>query len=30
MLNDGMSDATIKKILGGNVQRVLRQVLPPN
>ena len=29
MLNDGMSDDTIKKILGGNVQRVLRQVLPP-
>jgi microsomal dipeptidase-like Zn-dependent dipeptidase len=29
MLNDGMSEATVKKILGGNVQRVLRQVLPP-
>ena len=29
MLNDGMSETTIKKILGGNVQRVLRQVLPP-
>jgi microsomal dipeptidase-like Zn-dependent dipeptidase len=29
MLNDGMSEATIRKILGGNVQRVLRQVLPP-
>ena len=30
MLNDGMSETTIKKILGGNVQRVLRQVLPPH
>jgi membrane dipeptidase len=29
MLNDGMSDSTVTKILGGNVQRVLRQVLPP-
>ena len=28
-LNDGMSETTVKKILGGNVQRVLRQVLPP-
>lgn len=28
MLNDGMSEPTITKILGGNVQRVLRQVLP--
>lgn len=28
MLNDGMSETTIRKILGGNVQRVLRQVLP--
>jgi pentatricopeptide repeat protein len=29
MLNDGMSPTTIRKILGGNVERVLRQVLPP-
>ncbi len=29
MLNDGMSETTVKKVLGGNVQRVLRQVLPP-
>jgi microsomal dipeptidase-like Zn-dependent dipeptidase len=29
MLNDGMSEATVRKILGGNVQRVLRQTLPP-
>ena len=28
MLNDGFSETTIKKILGGNVLRVLRQVLP--
>ena len=28
MLNDGMSETTVKKVLGGNVQRVLRQVLP--
>lgn len=29
MLNDGMPDTTIRKVLGGNVERVLRQVLPP-
>ena len=28
MMNEGMSEATIKKILGGNVVRVLRGVLP--
>jgi microsomal dipeptidase-like Zn-dependent dipeptidase len=28
MLNDGMSEETVKKILGGNVVRVLRAVLP--
>jgi microsomal dipeptidase-like Zn-dependent dipeptidase len=28
MMNEGMSEATIKKILGGNVVRVLRAVLP--
>jgi len=28
MLNDGFSDATIRKILGENVLRVLRQTLP--
>lgn len=28
MMNEGMSEATIKKILGGNVARVLRAVLP--
>lgn len=28
MLNDGLSETTIRKILGGNVERVLRQVLP--
>ncbi len=28
MLNDGFSETTIRKILGGNVLRVLRQVLP--
>ena len=30
MMNEGMSEATIKKILGGNVVRVLRAVLPPS
>lgn len=30
MLNDGMSETTIRKILGGNVERVLREVLPKN
>lgn len=29
MINDGFSETTIRKILGGNVLRVLRQVLPP-
>ena len=28
MLNDGFSETTIRKVLGGNVERVLRQVLP--
>lgn len=28
MLNDGMSEETVRKVLGGNVVRVLRAVLP--